>query len=89
MLQQLKQRRYDCDAGAAIRWLLQNTRRIDIGQLFCIKTLMLLCNYEHQSMFGEDWFEALACMTQQASVSKDPAELLRSTIAINFTRQAL
>ena len=25
MLQQLKQRRYDCDARAAIRWLLQNT----------------------------------------------------------------
>jgi hypothetical protein len=40
-------------------------------------------------MVAEDWFKALACMTQQTPVSKDPAELLRSGIAVNFTRQAL
>ena len=73
----------------AIRWLLQNTFAIDIGKLFSIKAVVVLCDHEHQSIVTEDWFKALARVTEQAPVSKDPAELLRSGIAVDRARQAL
>jgi hypothetical protein len=50
---------------------------------------VFLCNDEHQSTVAEDWFKALACMREQTPVPKNPAELLRSRIAIDFSRQIL
>jgi hypothetical protein len=50
---------------------------------------MVLGNHKHQFVVTEERLKARACMTEQTPVSKDPAELLRSGVAVNLTRQFL